>query len=168
MPVEGVYNSSAAVQQNAQASGASSTIDMNDFYNLMAAQMKYQDMDNPMDTAEMLNQMVQTQMITAITEMTSMNLTTYATSMTGQTVTVAELDMNGAYTGKNTTGVVEGVILGDDPILFINGNPYSLSQVVSVGTVPEPETDDTTTDGSTEGDDTTTDGTTESEGTETP
>lgn len=114
---------------------------MTDFYTLLAAQLKYQDMDNPMDTSEMMSSMVQTQMIQAITEMSSMNMTTYATSMIGKEVTVALVDKDGMYTGEKE-GTVTGVVLGDSPIVFVDGKSYSLSQIVAVGEVPEEAPDD--------------------------
>lgn len=107
-----------------------------DFYTLLAAQLKYQDADNPMDTAQMMASMVQTQMIQAITEMTSMNMTSYATSMIGKQVTVAMTDKDGMYTGDKT-GTVTGVVLGDNPIVFVDGVAYNINQVVSVGEIPK-------------------------------
>ena len=88
---------------------------MTDFYTLLAAQMKYQDADNPMDTSEMMASMVQTQMIQAISEMTTMQMTTYAASMIGKEVTVAEVDANGQYTGDKV-GTVTSVLLGSSPV----------------------------------------------------
>ena len=41
-------------------------LSIEDFYKLLAAQLRYQDADNPMDTSEMMAQMVQTQMIDTI------------------------------------------------------------------------------------------------------
>ncbi len=106
---------------------------MTDFYTLLAAQLKYQDADNPMDTAEMMAQMVQTQMIQAITTMTTNNTTTYASSMVGKDVTVEEVDENGRKTMEITKGKVTGVVLGTDPKIFINGKEYSISQVSAIG-----------------------------------
>ncbi len=132
-------------------------LSIDDFYALLAAQMQYQDADNPMDTAEMMSMMVQTQMIDAITQMAMTNTITYATSMMGKNVTVAEVDYNtGAYTNEYITGVVTGVVLGENPILYIDGNPYTMSQVMAVGEVPiidESETPEegTDTEGETEG-----------------
>ncbi len=120
----------------ANATGDGS-LDINDFYTLLATQIKYQDADNPMDTAEMMNQMVQMQMIEAITQMSQINATSYSMSMVGQSITVAELDESGAYTGSTSTGVVTGVLLGEDPLIFIGENAYTLSQIMSVGAIPD-------------------------------
>lgn len=114
-----------------------------DFYTLLAAQLKYQDADNPMDTSEMMASMVQTQMIQAIMEMSSMNMTSYASSMIGKQVTVAEIDSQGMYTGDKT-GVVTGVVLGDNPVIFIGDKAYNINQVVSIGEIPKSDKDDST------------------------
>lgn len=122
-------------------STANSTMDLEDFYYLLAAQLKYQDADNPMDTAEMMGTMVQTQMIQAISQMTQSNTTTYAASMIGKEVTIAEVDKDGMYTGDKK-GTVTGVVLGDNPLIFVDGKAYYLSQIVAVGDIPK---DDATT-----------------------
>ena len=135
MPVDGVGGSTAAqlMYNRNDVAGTSEELTMTDFYKLMAAQMQYQDPDNPMDTSELMAQMVQSKMITAIAQMTSISTTTYATSMLGTEVTVAEVDEKGVGTGEYTKGKVTGVVLGDNPIIYVDGKLYSLSQIMSVG-----------------------------------
>lgn len=129
-------------ERSASRSGGNAVIDMEDFYKLLAAQLRYQDMDNPMDTSEMMAQMVQSQMIQAITEMSQMSYITYAASFAGKEVTVAEMNSNGQYTDELTTGVVTGVGLTDSPpSLYVNGKRYALSQLVTVGKVTGTEED---------------------------
>ena len=117
------------------------SLDQMDFYTLLAAQLKYQDADNPMDTSQMMASMVQTQMIQAIMEMTSMNMTSYASCMIGKQVTVAVMDDQGMYSGDKT-GTVTGVVLGSNPIVFVDGVAYNINQVVSIGEIPKKEDDD--------------------------
>ena len=140
MPVVGVGGSTAAqlMYNRNDVAGTSEELTMTDFYKLMAAQMQYQDPDNPMDTSELMAQMVQSKMITAIAQMTSISTTTYATSMVGTEVTVAEVDEKGVGTGEYTKGKVTGVVLGDNPIIYVDGKLYSLSQIMSVGDVKLP------------------------------
>lgn len=139
MPVNGVSNTQASslayVRNDVSASAVELT--MTDFYQLLAAQLKYQDADNPMDTSQMMAQMVQTQMIQAITQMTNNNTTTYVASMVGKNVTVKEVDELGRPTGDVTKGDVTGVVLGTDPKIFINGKGYSTSQLIMIGDIPE-------------------------------
>ena len=140
MPVDGVGGSTAAqlMYNRNDVAGTSGELTMTEFYKLMAAQMQYQDPDNPMDTSELMAQMVQSKMITAIAQMTSISTTTYATSMLGTEVTVAEVDEKGVGTGEYTKGKVTGVVLGDNPIIYVDGKLYSLSQIMSVGDVKLP------------------------------
>lgn len=147
------YNS-AAVRASDTTDKSSSTksksksnpgeLTLSDFYKLLAAQLQYQDADNPMDTSQMMAQMVQTQMIQAITQMSSinsemytMNAISYATSMVGKEVTMAEVDDEGKFTEETTTGTVTGVLLGSNPILYIGDKEYTLSQIMSIGDVPK-------------------------------
>jgi len=125
--------SAAPTYDRTNVTSAGKELTMTDFYTLLAAQLKYQDADNPMDTAEMMGQMVQTQMIQAITTMTSNNTTTYAASMVGKNVTVEEVDEKGRKTMETTSGTVTGVVLGTDPTIFINGKGYKISQVSAIG-----------------------------------
>ncbi len=147
--IENPY-SSAATSQNSN----SGELTIEDFYSLLAAQLKYQDADNPMDTSEMMAQMVQTQMITALTsmedaimQMSQINTISYSTSMVGKTVTVAEVDVFGYATGEETTGTVTGVLMGDQPYIFIDGKAYAVSQIMTVGEIPEDAIEDLFGDG---------------------
>lgn len=129
-------------------------ITMEDFYQLLATQLQYQDADNPMDTSEMIGQMVQTQMSSsiqqmssAITDLTTVNLLNYASSMMGKEVTIAQVDDKGNYTGEELKGVVTGVSLGTIPTVVIDGKEYMLAQIMGVGNVPSQE-EDSGSDGS--------------------
>ena len=83
-----MYGNSATATSAARSSTASKTEDttdtsltketknpyeltMSDFYTLLATQIQYQDADNPMDTSEMVSQLVQNQMSEAITQMST-------------------------------------------------------------------------------------------------
>lgn len=131
----GAYNYASSA---AGTSGTSSATGMSvsDFYKLLAAQMRYQDADNPMNTSEMMSQMVQTQMIEAITNMSTINTITYASSMIGKEVTMAEVDSGGKFTGGKTSGTVTGILMGENPILFMGDKSYHMAQIMTVGKVP--------------------------------
>lgn len=109
-----------------------------DFYKILAAQLKYQDADNPMDTSEMMAQMVQTQMIETINQMNQISTITYASSMVGKEVTVALIDETGRSTGETKTGIVTGATLYDfPPRLVVDGERYMISQVTILGSTGE-------------------------------
>ena len=69
-------------------------------------------------------------------------MTTYSTGMIGREVTVATVDSTGKVTGEKT-GVVTGVDLTGGQFVYIDGEKYSLSQIMSVGEVPKKEDGDT-------------------------
>lgn len=131
----GSYNYTTAVTGSSASTSTGLTV--SDFYKLLAAQMQYQDADNPMDTSQMMSQMVQTQMIEAITNMSTINTITYATSMVGKEVTMAEINSSGQFTGDKTSGTVTGILMGDNPIIFMGDKSYYMSQIMTVGKVPE-------------------------------
>lgn len=122
--------------KRADVAATSEDMTMTDFYKLMAAQMQYQDPDNPMDTSELMATMVQSKMITALAQMTSTNMITYATSMLGKEVRMAEVDAQGRGTGEYTKGTITGVSLaGEQPELYIGDKSYKMSQIMDVGDV---------------------------------
>lgn len=149
-----VDTSNVSSPQTSLSMQATQTVTMTDFYQLLATQLQYQDADNPMDTSEMMGQLVQTQMsqmiqqmTTAVSDLTTVNLMNYASSMMGKQVTIAEVDKSGNYTGSEITGVVTGVTLGTTPSVVVNGKEYSIVQIMSVGQVPEDEGTPGTGDG---------------------
>ncbi len=148
---DSTQRSSSTNYQRTNSSAYTQELTMTDFYKLMAAEMQYQDPDNPMDTSQLMSQMVQSKMITAMAQMTSTSVITYATSMLGKEVTVAEVDSLGRGTGEYTKGTVTGVSLaGDSPTIFIGDKEYSMSQIMSVGDVKmkdETDKDDDKTEG---------------------
>lgn len=174
MPVDGI-NSTLAAQATTAASGTTSTkgtggidykradvsatsedMTITDFYKLMAAQMQYQDPDNPMDTSELMATLVQSKMITAMAQMTTTNSITYATSMLGKQVTMAEVDSLGRGTGEYTKGTITGISLaGEEPTLYMGDKAYKMSQIMSVGEVKLLGDEDDKTEGGDTGDGTT-------------
>jgi flagellar basal-body rod modification protein FlgD len=105
-----------------------------DFLNLLVAQMTSQDPLNPMNSQDMLSQMVQFSTLNANTTMQ----TALGQMQTGQEVTQAEDLMGRQVTvqvDSSTTaqGVVTGVdTSGSAPAIIVNGQSYDLSQVLSV------------------------------------
>ena len=141
---------------SSKAASGNMGLSIDDFYKILAAQLRYQDADNPMDTSEMMSQMVQTQMIATINQMNQISVITYASSMIGKEVTIGLRDAQGWPTGETTTGTVTGAyIFGDDPVIIVDGVGYSVSQVVMLGNakteVPEDPGDAPPVDGAGDG-----------------
>ena len=63
-------------------------LSMQDFLTLMMVELQNQTIDDTADTGEMLNQMVQMQMVTALTNMTDASVMSYSNSLVGKDVTI--------------------------------------------------------------------------------
>lgn len=156
------FNDLYATQGKAESTN--NEMSMDDFWKLMAAQLQYQDMTNPMSNSEMMNQMTQMATMNAMTQVSNaianfgvvtnnlsqVTLTSYSIGMIGREVTVATTDENGKVNGE-TKGVVTGVDLTGGQSVYIDGKKYSLSQIMSAGEVPKTETPDTETPGTEDG-----------------
>jgi len=113
-------------------------LEMTDFLNLMVTQLTSQSMDQTADTSEMLNQMVQMQMITAITNLTDASIMSYAASLVGKEVTVGQYDAEGVL--KQTVGQVTGTgTYGGEQVVFVGDKYYYMSEIMAVGRLPEVE-----------------------------
>lgn len=155
MPISGISGNSQALQEQykrQEVAPSNGEMSMDDFWQLMAAQLQYQDMTNPMSNSEMMNQMTQMATMNAMTQVSNaianfgvvtnnlsqVTLTTYSTGMLGKEVTVATVDDHGKVNGE-LKGVVTGVDLTGGQSVYIDGKKYSLSQIMSVGDVPKHE-----------------------------
>ena len=118
-----------------------SALSMDDFWKLLAAQLRYQDSSNPMGTMSAMDNM-STTITDAMNSLSQISLSSYATGLLGKEITVADVDKDGKLVGE-TTGKVEGIALtGTNPYIFVNGKQYSLSHIVSMGTIPKKEEED--------------------------
>lgn len=175
---KGLYNANLATQ--AEAKSDKSTLSTDDFWTLIAAELKYQDMSNPMDNAAMMEQITQMSNMstmnsmataianfsTVINNLSSVTLTTYSTGLLGREVTVVtKTDEEGKVT-ETKKGIVTGVDLTGATSVYVDGKKYELSSIMAIGDVPKVDTDDKTdsTD-KTEDTDDKTDSTDKTEGT---
>lgn len=178
IPVSGTSNPYVQQYYTVEANDKN-TLTMTDYFKLLAAQLANQDMTNPMENSEMMNQMVQMGMMQAITAMTdsmeaSMATTaqTYAASLIGQEVTVmvTEESPSGVET---PTGVKYGKV---EYVSFVNGDAkfklegdkkeYSMSYLVGVGKIPDPFVTDVEIEGDKDDEKDPVEGTEGTEGTE--
>lgn len=122
-------------EQTSKATGKS-TLDMEDFFKLFAAQLQNQDMTNPMDTSEFMNQMIMMSTIQSITDITNVSLISYAASLVGKDVTVAQVGSGGKITEVYGTVTATGMYSGEQ-VVFVDGKSYKLSSIMAVGKLPE-------------------------------
>lgn len=144
--------------ENSTSRKNNTELDMQDFLQLMIVQLQNQTIDNTMDTSEMMNQMIQMQMITAMSNMTETSVQSYASSLVGKVVTIGIVTDKGLEEREvivTGTGVMNGqqVIFGKDS----KGNieTYGLNQIMAVGQLPpieKPDEDEKPGEGEGEGD----------------
>ena len=143
----GMQGNSSLVNSTASSSYTNSSmdaygLDMSDFLALMVAQFTNQSIDATADIGDMLNQLVQMQMVTALSSMsTAMNtmtdssIMTYAASLVGKEVTVAGYDADGNY--QELIGLVGATgSYGGEQVIFIDDSMYYMSQIIAVGRLP--------------------------------
>ena len=137
-------------------------LDMSDFLSLMVAQFTNQTMDTTADINDMLNQLVQMQMVTALSSMsTAMNtmtdasIMTYAASLVGKEVTLAGYDADGNYQERIGSVTATGSYNGEQ-VIFVGEDMYYMTQIIAVGRLPSTDAANGTTsdseNGSGEGD----------------
>ncbi len=132
----GNVNGTQAVKKNNDGIG----LDMTDFLKLMIAQFQNQSIDDTADTSEMLNQMVQMQMIQALVNMTDASLMSYAASLVGKEVTIGIYDEKGQLHEVVGTVTATGTYDGEQ-VVFVDDTFYYMSQIMSVGRLPQKEED---------------------------
>lgn len=110
------------------------TINQNDFLKLLVAQLAAQDPLNPVSNAEFAAQMAQFSTLQATKTMQtnlagveSSQAVLQANSLLGRSVQVQSAE------GVTDSGVVSAVVIrAGMPSIIVNGQPYALSQVLSV------------------------------------
>lgn len=126
------------------------TLGMDSFLKLMVTQLTNQDFMNPVDDTQFISQMAQFSTLQAMSEMSSNMKNNYVLSLVGQEVTCAKFNVSGNLVKE--TGKVERVTLSDNEFaLYVNGEKFTLSQIMELGKKGEAKNDtdeaDETTDG---------------------
>ena len=125
---------STTVKKSSDAFG----VDMTDFLKMMVAQFQNQDPENAADTSDLLNQMVQMSMIQAIADITDAVSLSYSASLVGKEVTVGAYDSDGKLQVIVGTVTATGSYNGS-PVIYVNGEQYSMSSIMAVGRLPSAE-----------------------------
>ena len=123
-------NSTSATSSSASKSDAS-TLTLNGFYKLLAAQLQNQSMYDSTDNSQYITQMVQFAMLSQMQSMTNSVDSSTALSMVGKTVSLSSTNTDGTTT--KSSGAVESVTFeSGTPYLHVNGGYYKLSDVTAV------------------------------------
>lgn len=134
-----------------QNKGDNLNLDMTDFMQLMITQLTNQGIDDSMDTSQMLEQMVQMQMVTTMTNLTDASVMSYGASLVGKEVTVAKFGTDGKM--EELVGTVTGSgTMDGKPVIVIGDEYYYLNEILAVGKLPPPKEDEKTDNSGEEGD----------------
>lgn len=138
------------------------TLDMNDFFSLMVAQMSNQDMYNTMDDTQFIAQMAQFSMVQALSDLSTLTTTNYSVNLIGKEVALAAYNDDGSVSSIN--GIVEGVTLYNGSAqIVVDGKNYGLSSIMAVRepTIIIPDTEVKNTEDTTDTEETTGTGSTD-------
>lgn len=139
------YNSVNQVNSTNNASNLNvqkgkESLDMQDFLNLLVAQMTNQDAMNPMDNTEFISQMAQFSSLQAMSDLTEISMQGQATSLIGKNVVVAKYSDQGELEVQE--GIVQRVtIYNNEARLYVNDIEYDYSNVMEIKQIEQPETD---------------------------
>jgi flagellar basal-body rod modification protein FlgD len=106
------------------------SLSMDDFFQLMVAQLQNQDMFNPTDNSDMINQMAQFSMVNALSDMQELSSVTYSMSLIGKLATVAYMK-DGQM--QSDSGIISGVnLFNGSAEVIIGKESYGIANVMSV------------------------------------
>lgn len=115
-------------------------VSVDDFLQLMIAQLKNQDFMNPVDDTQYVTQLAQFTTMQQMEEMAYNSKSTYITSLVGKYVTASKMTVNGSL--DTTTGIVNMISLVDNEYLvFIGDKQYKMSEIMEVKTPPVENTE---------------------------
>ena len=127
------YNTTGRVASpnGTKATSDSSSLDTQDFLNLLVAQLTNQDTMNPTQDTEFISQMAQFTTLETMQTMTELIYAQYGASVVGKNVIVAAYDNNGKY--SQDQGVVQSVqFMNGDCTVKVNDRSYSMSSIMEV------------------------------------
>lgn len=114
----------------------SNGLGMQDFLNLIVAQMTSQDPMSPMGDTEFISQMAQFSSLQAMTDLREMSMEGQAANLIGKNVIVADYDSKGQLVTDE--GVVEKVTFyGGEVGLYVNDKEYGFSNIMEIGEIKE-------------------------------
>lgn len=125
------YNPSAAqTTTSSSSSSGKSNLNMDDFYQILAAQLKYQDPSSATDNVQYMGQMAQFATLEAVNTLAKSLSVMQASQAVGKSVLYSSVDA----TGNSTilSGKVEAVDLSsDNPTCYINGSWVDMSSITT-------------------------------------
>lgn len=117
-------------------------VSVDDFLNLMVAQLRNQDFMNPVDDTQYVTQLAQFATMQQMQEMASYMKTNYVMSLVGKNVTAAKMKISGEL--QKETGTVEKIsLVNNEFLVYVNGERFSLEQIMEINSSTENKNDET-------------------------
>lgn len=111
--------------------GDKQEVSVNDFLNLMVAQIKNQDFMNPMEDMDFVTQMAQFATMQQMQELASYSKSNYVSSLLGKTVTASKFTVSGDTNTQK--GPIQKIsLVNDEYTVTVNGENYSLAQIMEI------------------------------------
>ncbi len=106
-------------------------VKVDDFLNLMVAQLQNQDFMNPVDDTQYVTQLAQFATMQQMQELAEYQKTNYAISLVGKNITAAKFGVSGDLIKE--TGVIQKVSLVDNSYeVTVNGKNFTLDQIMEI------------------------------------
>ena len=129
-------NSVTQTTSNSWFEESKDQVSVENFLELMVAQLKNQDFTNPVDDTQYIAQLAQFATMQSMQELNYYSKSNYVISMVGKEVTASKLSVGGKL--ETVTGIVTKISLVDNQFaIFIGDEMFSLSQIMEVKQAPE-------------------------------
>jgi flagellar basal-body rod modification protein FlgD len=127
MSSTGANSSTTSTASSSAAKTNNASLDQSDFLKLLVAKLTTQDPMNPQTDTDFIGQLAQFSSLDQSSQSTSAIAQLRANSFLGRNVELR------SSSGASVSGLVSAIRMdGSTPKLMVNGNPYDLSQVMSV------------------------------------
>lgn len=128
---DSVGNYSVYASTPVETANSSSTLNMNDFFELMVAELQNQNMLDSVDTTQYISQLAQFSTLSQMQELTKTSQINYAVSLIGKEATVFSADSYGNVV--TAAGVVDNIFFQNgEPYIVISNTAFSINDVVAV------------------------------------
>lgn len=110
-------------------------VSVDDFLQLMIAQMKNQDFMNPVDDTQYVTQLAQFTTMQYMEDMAYNSKSNFISSLVGKNVVASKMTVSGELDTQE--GIVNKISLVDNEYLvYVNDKPYKMSEVMQIKTAP--------------------------------
>ncbi|CQR71975.1 Flagellar basal-body rod modification protein FlgD [Sporomusa ovata] len=107
-------------------------MDFDEFVQILATELKYQDPDDPVSGTEYVSQLAQISSLSALSEISTSVTNASAFSLIGQEVTYSATDTSGStVTGSGT--VLSVTVSGSNTYVNVDGTTVDYSSITKVG-----------------------------------